>query len=88
MPKKNMPRPVCRICGSPSLAKELCRKHYDASRKIPRFAIARDIQVEVETLARVRKWMIPLTINELMRAGLKWFKEREQVADKYDLRKS
>jgi NMD protein affecting ribosome stability and mRNA decay len=81
-----MPRPVCSECGKPAVARGLCRLCYDKSRKILRFAISERIKPDVLALAEKNKWEVPYTLNQLLEAGLDWFKKQEQVAKEYKLK--
>lgn len=74
---------MCSECGLPVLARGLCRKHYDRTRKIPRFAISKTIQAEVEALAKEKGWTLAQTINQLMEFGLKWVRKKEQIEKEY-----
>jgi len=87
-PKRDMPKPVCSECGKPSFARGLCRLHYDKTRKILRFAISERVKPEVLALAEKNRWEISYTLNQLLEAGLSWFKKKEQVAEEYGIKKS
>lgn len=76
----------CQECGSPAIAKGLCRKHYDQSRQIPRIAISKSIQEDFERLQEIMGWDAPMTANYLMACGIKFLRMRGKIAQEWDLK--
>jgi hypothetical protein len=74
-----MPAPVCSECGKPSLARGLCRLHYDKSRVLLRFAISEEHKGAVLALAKDKGWGIPYTINQLIGFGIRWMGKKEAI---------
>jgi len=79
-------RLLCSECAkAPAIAKGLCRKCYERQRVIPRIAISKRIQPQVQELMDKMGWELAQTCNILMEKGLKYMEKREKIKEEWDL---
>jgi hypothetical protein len=75
---------ICQ-CGKTAVARGLCRGCYDKSRLIPRIAIDRDIQADVEARAKKSGRGMSHTVNELLKFGLKYIDKIDKIKEEYGI---
>lgn len=75
---------ICQ-CGKPAVARGLCRGCYDKDRLIPRIAISRELQSQIEIRAKKSGRGMSHTINELLGFGLRYIDKIDKIKEEYGI---